>query len=113
MDVFSHLERSYLKRERERERDFNTIRKDCIKFERNLYIFRWSKSKVRSMNEKEIATFYFSPERKKERKRETGRETGDRRTSRYEIKDGNENREETRGVRRRRDTEEIQKRLHG
>lgn len=65
------------------------------------------------MNEKEITTFYFSPERKKERKRETGRETGDRRTSRYEIKDGNENREETRGVRRRRDTEEIQKRLHG
>lgn len=67
MDVFSHLERSYLKRERERERDFNTIRKDCIKFERNLYIFRWCKSKVRSMNGKEIATFYFSSERKEKR----------------------------------------------
>lgn len=58
---------------------------------------------------KKLRLFTF---RRKERKRE-GRETGDRRTSRYEIKDGNENREETRGVRRRRDTEEIQKRLHG
>lgn len=57
------------------------------------------------MNEIEIATFYLSLEKEKERKEKLEIEEG-----RYEIKDGNENREnerhtEAKGYRR--DTEEI------
>lgn len=56
------------------------------------------------MNEKEIATFYFSLGEKKKRKKEK-LEIEERR---YEIKDGNENRENERHTERvRRDTEEI------